>query len=590
MKKTNRFSCALIAVLMLFSLTACATAPSATSQAPATTTVVLASASVAASVAATASTDSATATPSVPATDNIMSPYGKYPETVTISIPKLASADPRFVEGDTIGDNCMTRILLDRLNVKVKIAWEVGGLASEYTNKLSLNIAANDLPDAFTLSATTDYLVYKQLFENDMLADMTDAYAKCAGDYMHKTFSSFQEKNLAPFTEAGKLMGIAGGFYGYENNLLWIRQDWLKECKLEAPKTLAELENVIKTFKAKNIGGKGNIGLVMEPKNPGSSNMYAATPIFGAFGAYPKTWIKDASGKVVWGSVAPEMKAGLQVLADWYKDGLIDKQFPTRTASGAVDALIKDGQTGIFFAPWWSTYVLFPDFPKNNPTGEVMAYNAPLDANGKFNIIWPGPANTVMLVNKKFAHPEAVVKMLNVEFDAWRGIDPALNALVKPSMDKGTDWTYLFPTGGVNLEFSDCIPNVGYLIKNYIDNGKMEGKPGVFHSAFDKQLAIDTKAYVDTKSLVNSGWIQYYGRYFASNIVNAPEVKITYPAFSFSTKSMVDLKANLDKMEDEVILQIIVGDKPVAYFDTFVADWYKQGGDVITKEVTDLVK
>jgi putative aldouronate transport system substrate-binding protein len=473
-----------------------------------------------------------------------MSPYGKYAETVTISIPKKASPDPRFVEGESIGDNCLTRAIKDRLNVQVEIAWEVE--ASEYINKLSLNIASNDLPDAFTLDATVDYLVYKSLVENDMLAELTVGYEKCAGEYMHMTFDSFEEKNLAPFIEDGKLMGIAGGFYGYEHNLLWIRNDWLAKYGLQAPKSLDEVETVIKTFIDNNAGGKGNVGLVMEAKYPASSNMYAATPVFGAVGAYPKNWIKDASGKVVWGSVAPEMKAGLQILADWYAEGLIDKQFPTRTASGAVDALVKDGQTGIWFAPWWDTYVLFPDFPKNNPDAEIMAYNAPLDANGKFNILWPGPANTVICVNKNFENPEAVVKMLNVEFDAWRGIDEELNAMVRPSIDAGTDWTYLFPTGGVNLEFADCIPNVGYLIKNYVDNGVMEGKPGVFHSKFDQSLALDTKTYVDTKSLENSGWIHYYGRYFASNIVNAPEVHIQYPAYSFSTTSMSDLKAYLD--------------------------------------------
>ncbi len=572
----RRFLASLAALAAGSALAGCAPAPAAApTSAPE------------AAAATSAPTEAPTSAPA-PAAADIMTPRGKYPEVVEISIPKAASADPRFAPGDSIDNNCLTRILLDRLNVKFKVAWEVE--SSEYTNKLSLNIAANDLPDAFTLYAPNDYLIYKQLVDNDMLADLTEAYAKCAGDYMHQTFNSFQERNLEPFKQDGKLYGIAGGFYGYEHNLLWLRTDWLKQYSLAEPKTMDDVANIAKTFIDKNAGGKGNVGLVMEPKYPASSNMYAGTAVFGAFHAYPKTWIKDSSGKVIWGSVAPEMKQALAVLADWYKQGIIDKQFPTRTASGAVDALVKDGQCGIFFAPWWFPYVAFPDFPKNNPDGDLVAYNAPLDADGKYNILWPGPANTVICVNKKYPHPEAVVKMLNVEFDAWRGIDQDLYNLIRPSLDAGTDWVYLFPTGGVNLEFADCIPNVGYLTKNYIDNGKLEGKPGVFHSQFDKNLAIGAKKWLDAPTLDNSGWLDYHARYQASNIVAAPEVQITYPAFSLLTPSMVDLKPNLDKMEDEVMLQIIIGEKPVDAFDTFVAEWNKQGGDTITKEVQESVK
>lgn len=588
MKKANRLISVLVVLLML-ATTACGTAApavttAATTAAATTAAATTAAATEAATEAATTEATTVATTEAAPTVD-IMTPYGKYPETITMSIPKRSSADPRFPDGQTVENNAMTRFLLDRLNVQVKIAWEVE--QSEYINKLSLNIASNDLPDAFTLDATANYLVYKQLVENDMLADLTEGYALCAGEYMKSTFGSFKEMNLEPFKENGKLFGIAGGYYGYEHNILWLRQDWLTECNLQAPKTLAELKNVIKTFKDKNMGGKGNVGLVMDAQNPMSHNMFAATPIAAAFGAYPQRWIKDASGKVVWGSVAPEMKPALAEMAAWYKEGLIDKQFPTRTASGATDALIKDAQSGAFFAPWWITYVLFPDFVKNNPNAEVMPFNAPLDASGKFNIMWPGPANTVICINKKFSNPEAVVKMLNVEFDAWRSIDADLGALVQPYKDKGTDWTYLFPTGGVNLEYADIVPAVGFMIKDFIDKGTT---PPARFTEFDKGMAKDAKTWTETKSLDNSGWIQYYGRYFASTIVNAPETVIKYPAFSFATESMADLKANLDKMEQEVMLQIILGEKPIDYFDTFVADWYKQGGDVMTKEVTALVK
>jgi len=103
-------------------------------------------------------------------------------------------------------------------------------------------------------------------------------------------------------------------------------------------------------------------------------------------------------------------------------------------------------------------------------------------------------------------------------------------------------------------------------------------------------MATDAKNFADTKSLEGMGWIHYHGRYLASNLTNLPEVKVTYPEFSFTTESMADLKPNLDTLESTAFLQIIVGEKPIEYFDEFVKQWYAQGGDTITEEVKNKVK
>lgn len=45
----------------------------------------------------------------------------------------------------------------------------------------------------------------------------------------------------------------------------------------------------------------------------------------------------------------------------------------------------------------------------------------------------------------------------------------------------------------------------------------------------------------------------------------------------------------MDKLEDEMYLQIIVGEKPVDYFDEFVSQWKALGGDTLTEEVQAIV-
>ncbi|MNG40516.1 hypothetical protein D3C84_1291240 [compost metagenome] len=43
--------------------------------------------------------------------------------------------------------------------------------------------------------------------------------------------------------------------------------------------------------------------------------------------------------------------------------------------------------------------------------------------------------------------------------------------------------------------------------------------------------------------------------------------------------------ANLQKMEEEVILKIIMGEAKIEEFDKFVDTWHRTGGDEIAKEI-----
>lgn len=46
-----------------------------------------------------------------------------------------------------------------------------------------------------------------------------------------------------------------------------------------------------------------------------------------------------------------------------------------------------------------------------------------------------------------------------------------------------------------------------------------------------------------------------------------------------------EIPQELQELEQEAFLQIISGEKPVDYFDTFVAEWYANGGKVLTERV-----
>lgn len=286
----------------------------------------------------------------------------------------------------------------------------------------------------------------------------------------------------------------------------------------------------------------------------------------------------------------PGAKDALAVLADWYQKGLIDPQFATRTDTNTMAALFSGGQAGAVFAGWNFGYYV-TDFPANNPDAELVAVNAPLDDNGKFKVQGTGPSAAFVCVNKEFEHPEAVVKVINCEFDMWRELDKEAAEMIKPTKDGGVDWGYMFPTGGFNLEHENCVPEAGVMARNWVDEGKMECNDPVYGAIPSVQgLAEYAKQYADTKD-TGYPWVEYTCRYVGSDpaLLYADNIEFHDPVYSFVTESMADLKPNLDTLEKTTYLKIVLGEQPIDAFDQFVEDWYAQGGQTMTDEVKAMI-
>lgn len=565
----KRFLALFLAVIMAAAaFTACSQTPSSSTS----------SKSESSSSASSDGSESSTAS-----ADDLMTPYGKYPEKLTVHFAKSASSAPNLLEGDRVDDSPMTRYITDQINVDFVCDWEVE--ASEYVNKMSLMLASGSLPDMFTLDSSA-YLLYRQLRENDLLADLAPYYESCGSDFMKNTLGTYEGRNSDPFTEGESMYALAGGRYGYEHNLAWIRTDWMEAAGVkEAPTDIAGIEDLLTKWK-ENPPVEGYAGMALNYKEVG--NVYAsgsASPVFAALGAYPGAWIKDKDGKIIWGSTAPEVKEGLAVLADWYQKGLIDQQFATRTAAGTTDALISGGQSGFIFAPWWYVYTVGSDFPAKFPEEKdsLGTFNTPVDASGNYNAMAPGATGSFVVVNKNFSNPEVVYKIANCEFDMWFEFKEDAAQLIKPTRDNNVDWGYLFPTGGFNIARFTTVPDFGHYAEAYIaGDGVTDLEPEL---PMYESMAKNALQYSKDHENTGTNWIDYYGRAVVSPMTDAKEVKMMYPEYSFVTESMADLKPNLDTLEQTTFLKIVTGEQPIDAFDTFVTEWYAQGGQTMTDEV-----
>jgi len=127
---------------------------------------------------------------------------------------------------------------------------------------------------------------------------------------------------------------------------LTLRGDWLDKLGLKMPTTMDEWHDVLVAFKTKDPNGNGKgdeLGFNPWKDNSprGSFNMHA---FVGAWGITLQ-WYQD-KGAVKYGPLQPEFKEFLKVMAQWFKEGLIDPDYITTNLAG-LDAKVTNNQLGV---------------------------------------------------------------------------------------------------------------------------------------------------------------------------------------------------------------------------------------------------
>ncbi|TCM99103.1 putative aldouronate transport system substrate-binding protein [Paenibacillus sp. BK033] len=504
-------------------------------------------------------------------------PFAKYEDTVKITLGRQGVSGNNLPAGDTLEDNEYLRYVEERLNVDVQYEFSVEDLKA-YNQKVTLAIASNNIPDVMIV----DEQQFHQLAKANMLADLTDIYEDYASPLIKEYYNSYTgDRVLNTGKIDGKLYALPNTNIDGNFQLLWIRKDWLDKLQLQLPKTVDDVKGIVKAFVEQDPDGNGakdTTGLLGDPTIVGDGGFFTFDPIFNAYHSYPKSWFKDEEGNIFYGSTTPETKQALGVLRDMYANGLIDKEFLTRKWEDNA-GLVSSGRAGILFAPWFAGWAM-SDAVKANANADWVPLAVPLDDVGQRNIVPSVPSGSFLVVNKNAKNPEAVLKVLNVEYEGIRLIDPATQELYK---GQGVGWLN-YPLN-LQLDFQDSLardipiydkvlqdkdktdlparilPRVESLLKNH-DNPKQ-----------------DMAAYADSLAF-----------YTAAAVTGAKELKRIDPVFYGNTETMLKRGANLDKLENETFLKIITGSAPLDEFDKFVSTWKSIGGDQVAKEIGEIVK
>ena len=507
-------------------------------------------------------------------------PYGKYPEQLTYTLGKLSGANnSNLPDGETYENNAYTRLLNERLNVQNQDVFEA--MDEQYTDSVTMVIAQNDLPDVMIVE-DLDELQY--LVDNDMIADLTDSYNNCMSDTIKNIYGSYGRDILDVVTFGGKIMAIPETNISDGPNLIWLRKDWMDALGLSAPRTLSDVEEIIRQFKEKDPGhnGAGNtVGLVCDTSlcgGCGYSSEYTLDIIFAAYGAFPKQWIYDEDGNVVYGSVQPEAKEALAHIHELYKEGILDQDFLMRTSSNLIE-LIVDGQCGSFFGPWWAPNNPLMQAVEQNKDAEWQPYLIATEESGLTSYHTQNPSGKYIVVRKGYEYPEIACKIVSVLFDYLRYNDRDNQEIVdyyKENVD---------PTArpfAINVDYNNAL-QICYGELNHVFAGdKSADDLNVLEYSYYEACESYLK---DAENASAEDWAAYTSRITACKILNDGRTNKVESLYFEETETMVTDWWSLENLESDTYLKIVTGESSLDEFDRFVENWYQNGGETITKEV-----
>ncbi len=512
-------------------------------------------------------------------------PLGKYsPEINVTSVKSLDDTMQKLIgtKSDVVTNNIWFNAYKNDLGINVSYNWTVPG--AQFEQKMNVAISANDLPDIIPANQRQ----LKLLVDSGVALDLTKIFQDYASPFTMEMMQADNNVSIEQATFDGKLMAIPQVSGNRDHsNMLWIRNDWLKNLNLQAPRTMDDVFKIAEAFTKDDPDQNGKddtYGLALQ-KGLIEQGWADISGFMESYHAYIGTnaWIKDSSGKLVYGGIQPEVKTALTKLAEMYKAGQIDKEFSIKDGSKVAESVVG-GRVGMIYGQHFLAFYPFQDCKNKDPKSDWMPYPlVSIDEKPVMTMV-NGSAGLFYVVNKEMKNPEAAVKLYNYYYAK----DPALSGDFDPKfhgtgIGQGSEpgenyfWAVVqtwYPMQNLFIhqqvkkyfETKDEALLQNYWIKDNVEqNKKYLAGDNKFYSAFAWSGTNGAESIID-----------YYDQ-------NGLMLQNAY--IKADTDSMTQKGATLKQTRDEIFTKIIMGIAPVSDFDKYVEQWHKLGGDDITDEV-----
>lgn len=502
-------------------------------------------------------------------------PYGAYPELVTYTLGQMNGANnSNLPEGDTYEDNAYTRYLRKMLNIQNDNIY----MESEDRYNEFVNIIVKDqtIPDVMVVS---DRETLKELVENDLVEDLTEAFEKCTSPRIKEMYESYGGELLEAGKFDGKLMAVPETVIDHGPNLLWLRKDWMDKLGLKEPETLEDAYEIIEAFVKNKMGteeGEEPVGLACDTGLVGTtSSSYSVDAVFDSFHASPQRWIQK-DGRIIYGSLTEETKKALFCLHDLYERGILDKNFALRAPNNIRD-LVVEGKCGAFFGLWWTPNNPLMDALEKDKNAEWEPYY--LQEPSGQEVYASLRNNKYVVVRKGYEHPEIVMKIISVLFDYTRyeaedaeevnayfalNVDPTARPLV------------------INVDYNEATYQVTKNIRAALNGAYGENNLTAIEASYYQAC----RNYLEKENYTAEDWAAYKSRISAVGLLVDGDYTPAVHPYLDDTDGVIP--QSLKQLEKDAFIKIIMGEEPVSYFDVFVRQWYQQGGQELTEQIRRL--
>ena len=244
--------------------------------------------------------------------------------------------------------------------------------------------------------------------EDDFILPLEDYLEEYMPNY-YECLYGYPEENFYKLitTEEGHIPGLAqfslsSGAVEQNLGLYWIRTDLLEQAGLstaeeDLPQTYDEWYEVLTAFKSIGVVEPAMIPSYLVNNNEGLVSGYniAGNASVTPMGSHMPFYVED--GQVKFGIVEPAYKDFLQMLHQWYAEGLIAEDFYTKNQNikdAAFIATIVNGNAGIFFEDQMDIETVLGQARELNPDYAVHALRDPMMERGQTNHFGNGPVSS----------------------------------------------------------------------------------------------------------------------------------------------------------------------------------------------------
>ncbi|GAA3399676.1 extracellular solute-binding protein [Paenibacillus hodogayensis] len=497
-----------------------------------------------------------------------------YDPPIEITAIRQTNNNMLFKEGESLEHNDWSRYYENRLGIKLNYKWTGSGVS--YVHKWNVAIASDDLADLMVLPPSQ----FEQLAREGRLENMQPYFDKYAFPALKELYASDGGK----LYRAGRINQIQYGIprpissMGDGSPLLFVRMDWLDRLALPEPKTMQDMFEIMEAFTVRDPDGNGaadTYGLAVHKDLYGSMGLEG---FFNGYHAYPGLWVDDGTGRLVYGSIQPEMKPALAKLRELYASGRLDPEFGVKTFAKESELLVS-GKLGLMFGTMGAPLYPLQDAVNADPAARWRPFpipstdEKPAKVNRKFYI------SEIFAVRKGAAHPEALIHLMNAHLDNLYGPDADWRAYSQEGQLQ--KYSYSF----TNIEPLRKNMDVYTAVREVLRTGDMTSLNQDQRNAFDQVIAYrngDRRAF---------GLATVFNETGSFSVISGSYVEqdlFMNDGFTgLNTPTLAAKRSLLGSLETEMFTKIIYGAASLDEFDAFVDAWRRSGGEQITAEINE---